>query len=152
MVLLNLLIAIMGSSHTTIGNDAALVARYQRARLIVRLEKSVQWTPQLSSKIFGTLMRTSRYIFLPPIREPICPKWLHVLTPTTNEIDEKRTYSSDHLVGLTGASSSTEARLDALQRAVEEVFRRVDQLPKDIVEANGAIAASGYEESNEDSR
>ena len=38
VVLLNLLIAIMSSSHARIGTSAAMVARYQRAKLIVKLE------------------------------------------------------------------------------------------------------------------
>ena len=38
LVLLNLLIAIMTASHHRIGSNAAMVAQYQRARLIVDLE------------------------------------------------------------------------------------------------------------------
>jgi len=135
VVLLNLLIAIMGSSHTTIGNDAALVARYQRARLIVRLEQAVKWKPFDSSRYLGALFRGLRSLFFPTVKEKhICPKWLHVLTPTTHDIDELRLLSDNHGSSVGSTSPHLDARLDALQRAVEEMSRRLDQLPNELAE------------------
>ena len=97
VVMLNLLIAIMSSSHARIGTSAALVARYQRAKLIVKLEPPPSsWKVDASAAKAAPTARSARAWLRQLLRHLLqgdpddhpCPRWLHVLRPSADQSDD----------------------------------------------------------------
>ena len=111
MVLLNLLIAIMTSSHNRMGTSAMVVARFQRAKLVLALEpptgsriaigKRHHLSPLL--QFFGRCMDFVRGTSMEDPR----PQYLHVLTPPEQDMQAVET----------GEESEVGKKLTALQRA-----------------------------------
>jgi len=135
VTLLNLLIAIMTDSHNRMGTSAKLVARYQRAKLVLNLEPTPSADASGSRWYHGTLRRCSAALFRGQPAENPRPRWLHVLTPP--EHDMHTLDSSD--------GSNVEKQLAALTRAFtayqETVTQQLDALAAAQKKADPRLAA-----------
>jgi len=109
VILLNLLIAIITTSYYRVGNNAARVALYQRARLTVELE------PRGSAE--GGLHRWLGRATLSDNNHPR-PRWLHVLLPA--EEGHRAHDQGDHVQRRLSALEQTMTqRMDILTERLE---------------------------------
>jgi len=140
VILLNLLIAIMSdSTHRNI-RGAAMVAQYQRARLIVDLEPrkltaipkrpSVRKGPNTSrfERLFSLSANFGNYFLKQGVSsEYPRPKWLHVLAPPDGKDEEVSTHTEQELAAIRRTLSVLQAEIaqsrSELPAAVEKQLR-----------------------------
>lgn len=109
VVLLNLLIAIMSESHTRVRNVSLLVAKFERARLILEHENGMQ----------AKLAQEERH--------RVMPRWLHVLQPDeSREHLESENDAGDQVASLrkemVAEISTLRQELSAGQRKLTDLF------------------------------
>jgi len=146
VILLNLLVAIMSDSTQRNIRGAALVARYQRARLIVEIEprKSVSLSNlEAAAKATGSKLMSlplARFVvrFLAVLASAVKhvlefgttdenprPVWLHVLAPSEGGAEEESTEQDvqKELAGIRRVLSALQERCDEMPAAVERQMR-----------------------------
>jgi len=142
VVLLNLLVAIMSDSTQRNIRGADLVARYQRARLIVEIEpreasndigwdefKEVSSSPRRISEHVAWLVTSAAAalkqlleIGAAELQNPR-PRWLHVLAPAEGNEEETEYDLEKELVTIRRALQSLQERCDGIPAAVERQMR-----------------------------
>ena len=159
VVLLNLLIAIITASHHRIGVSAAMVAQYQRARLIVDLEPKEErpgtreaWLKDLARLFMPGWVRWLLYGELASYIQPR-PRWLHVLLPPEQErqvrsegkdvdpFEEQLNAIQRLLAPIATQQQEAMARSDTMLTAVESEVRTISR-ELDGMSANQAAIAS----------
>lgn len=145
VILLNLLIAIMGdSTHRNI-RGADLVARYQRAQLIVEIEPSPTRAHSAKANEFHSSRTSTRritdrvsaaasavkHLLLLGTTDTVDPhpKWLHVLAPAEGK--------QKHI------ELDMEKELNSIHQALHELQKHVDAMPA-AVERQMRLAKTGH--------
>lgn len=156
LVLLNVLIAIMTSAHDRIHVNARMVARYQRARLILELEtrptaaEKAAWRRNQpyrtsyfrawSTPLANALMLVVRRLVLGPHEQPPRPRWLHMLTPDQHggapsaDAAEGRSVTEQMLTALQRQVSAQQSGMDELQRAMADMASGQKALAQDVAD------------------
>jgi len=137
VILLNLIIAIMSDSTQRNIRGAAMVARYQRARLIVDLEprsnmSAAKALQEARHGYFGVATAWLSGLLAFGISEDPRPRWLHVLMPPDGQEEDE--------------GFDLETQLTAMRRAVSSLHTELQQMRNDLppaVERQLRLASAG---------